>query len=124
MDTQKASTKRRLRRKFHIRKRVFGTIEKPRLTVFRSSKHIYCQLIDDVAGRTLISASTQVKLVSGALGESGGGNRKAAVEVGKLLAERAKGAGITKVVFDRNGYKYQGRLAALAQAAREGGLKF
>jgi large subunit ribosomal protein L18 len=123
MNKQKAINKRRTRRKLHIRKRVFGSPEKPRLSVYRSNKHIYAQLIDDFSGATLASASTFSKEVSGALGDSPGGGRKAAVEVGKLIADRAKGAGVERVVFDRNGYRFQGRVAELANAAREGGLK-
>jgi len=124
MNKQKAINKRRARRKHHIRKKVFGSAGKPRLSVFRSNKHIYCQLIDDFAGATLASASTMSKEVCGTLGDASGGGRAAAVEVGKLIAERAKSAGVAQVVFDRNGYRFQGRVAELAKAARDGGLKF
>jgi len=110
----------RLRRKKHIRKKVHGTPERPRLCVFRSTKHIYAQIIDDESGRTLVSASS----LTADFGEEGGGNRKAAKAVGKRIAERAKEADITRVVFDRNGYLYHGRVAALADAAREAGLAF
>ena len=110
--------KARLRRKRHIRKVVSGTAERPRLTVFRSAKHIYAQLVDDVAGRTLCAASSLA--VEGVTG----GNREGAKAVGTALAAAAKAANIESVVFDRNGFKYHGRVAALADAAREGGLKF
>ena len=109
----------RSRRKLGIRKRVIGTPEKPRLTVYRSLSHIYAQIIDDLNGKTLASASSvQEKL------EKAGGNKDSAAKVGKALADRAKAAGVTEVAFDRNGFKYHGRLKALADAAREGGLKF
>ena len=109
-------SKRRLRRKRAIRKNVFGTSERPRLTVFRSNTQIYAQIIDDVAGTTLASASS-VKLSKGSDTESAG-------EVGKTLAEKAKSAGIERVAFDRAGYRFHGRVKALAEAAREGGLSF
>ena len=124
MNNQKASNQKRLRRKRHIRKNVHGGAERPRLSVFRSNKHIYCQVVDDFQGKTLASASTLVKDVQSDLGGSGGGNKAAAAKVGKLIAERAKAAGIAKVVFDRNGYKFHGRVKELAQAARENGLSF
>ena len=105
-----------------VRTKVSGTPKRPRLCVFRSSKHIYAQVIDDLAGRTLASASsldeearTQVK---------GGGNVAAAKVIGKLIAQRTLAAGVQQVVFDRGGYKYHGRVEALANAAREAGLKF
>ncbi len=106
-----------------------GTTERPRLTVFRSSKHIYAQLIDDLRGVTLAAASSLVADVKGALPESKtqqpyGGNVKSAAAVGKVLAERAKAAGISKAAFDRGHYRYHGRVKALADAAREGGLQF
>lgn len=107
----------RYRRKKHIRKAVHGTGDKPRLSVFRSAKHIYAQLIDDETHRTLAMASS---LKTG----SSGGNRDGAREVGRLIAEAAKAQNITTVVFDRNGYLYHGRVAALADAAREAGLQF
>lgn len=111
----------RLRRKKSIRKTLSGTPERPRLTVFRSARHIYVQVIDDLNGKTLASASSlKESLPEGA----NGGNRGGAAAIGKLLAERAKAAGIGSVVFDRNGYLYHGRLAALADAAREAGLDF
>ena len=118
MNAQKLKTLRRSRRKTGIRKGVFGSATKPRLSVFRSSKHIYAQLIDDFEGKTLVSASTmQAKVASG-------GNVEAAKQVGTKIAEQAKAAGIESVAFDRNGFKYHGRVKALADAAREGGLKF
>lgn len=108
---------RRNRRKIGIRKRLTGTASRPRLTIYRSLLHVYVQLVDDLTGRTLASASSvQAKIA--------GGNKSAAVEVGKLIAERAKAAGITEVAFDRNGFRYHGRVKALADAAREAGLKF
>lgn len=109
---------RRARRCLGIRKRLVGTSERPRLSISRSLKHVYAQIIDDMAGRTLVSASTvEAKIAKG-------GNRQAAQTVGKLLAEKAKAAGITAIAFDRRGYKYHGRVKALADAAREAGLKF
>lgn len=110
----------RLRRKKHIRKKLEGTAERPRLSVFRSAKHIYGQLIDDETGRTLASASSMSKELEG----TAGGNKDGAAAVGKLLAAKAKEANITQVVFDRNGYLYHGRVAALATACREAGLEF
>ncbi len=107
----------RARRKKHIRKVVHGTAARPRMSIFRSAKHIYAQIIDDETGNTLASASSLKTDVSG-------GNREGAAGVGKLIAERAQAAKIDTVVFDRNGYLYHGRIAALADAAREGGLKF
>ena len=103
-----------------IRKRVRGEAERPRLAVFRSLKHIYAQVIDDVAGRTLAAASTRDK----DLGKAYGGNIEAAKEIGRLVGERAKAAGVTAVVFDRGGNRYHGRIKALADAAREAGLDF
>jgi len=107
------------RRHRRVRKRVIGTAERPRLTVFRSNKHISAQIIDDTAGRTLVSASTlEAPLRTGATG-----NTAAAAEIGKLVANRAKEHGVTKVVFDRGPARYHGRVAALAEAAREAGLE-
>jgi large subunit ribosomal protein L18 len=111
---------RRLRIKLRIRKVVKGSQERPRLTVFRSSKQIYVQLIDDQAGKTLAAASSGEK---GILEQKGTKTEKAKM-VGQLIAERAKELNIDSVVFDRNGYLYHGRVKALAEAAREGGLKF
>ncbi len=106
----------------HIRKKITGTKERPRLCVFRSLKHIYAQVIDDVQGVTLASASTLDPALKGSVGY--GGNVEAAKLIGKLVGERAKESGIEKVVFDRNGYLYHGRIKALADAAREAGLDF
>jgi large subunit ribosomal protein L18 len=110
----------RQRRHRRVRKNVAGTPERPRLAVFRSNKHISAQVIDDLSGRTLAAAST----VEADLRKGGTGNREAATKVGKLLADRAKAAGVTKVVFDRGGFSYHGRVAAVADAAREAGLEF
>ncbi len=122
MDHQKLKHVRRLRRRHHVRRSIVGTSERPRLTVFRSSKHIYAQLIDDLSGATLATASSK----SAELKESVkyGGNIKAAAAVGKQLAQNAKSKGINKAAFDRGHYKYHGRVKALADAAREGGLQF
>ena len=103
-----------------IRVKIKGTPERPRLAVYRSVKHIYVQIIDDANGRTLVSASTCDQALRGGTG----GNIAAAKEVGKLIAERAKEKGITRVVFDRGGYIYHGRVRSLAEAAREAGLEF
>ncbi|MCD4825407.1 MAG: 50S ribosomal protein L18 [Phycisphaerae bacterium] len=111
------------RRKKHIRKTVSGTDTRPRLTVFRSHKNIYAQIIDDEAGKTLIAASTQEKAVSEKVGGSAG-NSAAAGVVGEFLANKAVEKGIKQVVFDRNGYPYHGRVRELAEAARKGGLEF
>ena len=112
------------RRRVHerVRTRVSGTPERPRLCVYRSLGNIYAQVIDDHAGKTLVSASSMDKDTKKNL--KGGGNVAAAKVIGKAIAERAKAAGISKVVFDRGGYKYHGRVKALADAAREAGLQF
>jgi len=111
----------RQHRHFRVRKRAIGTAERPRLNVYRSNLHIYAQVIDDAKGHTLAFASTlDVSLKDAKDGASVGG----AVAVGRLVAERAKAAGVDKVVFDRGGYLYHGRIKALADAAREGGLDF
>ncbi len=107
---------RRERRRIGIRKHLFGTPQRPRLSVFRSSKHIYAQIIDDLHGKTLV-ATGSAKLDKG-------GNKSSAAEVGKDLAQKAVAAGITAVAFDRGGFRYHGRVKALADAAREAGLKF
>ena len=109
----------RLHRHVRVRAKISGTPERPRLNVFRSNANIYAQIIDDVAGVTLVSASTLDKGLEGAAG-----NKEAARKVGKILAERAKDKGIETVVFDRGGYVYHGRVQELAEGAREGGLKF
>jgi len=119
MNHQKAKQQQQLRRRRHVRLRIVGTAQRPRLCVFRSSKHIYAQLIDDEHGVTLATVSS--------LAEEGlpyGGNTKAAGVVGKKVAEVAKEKGIIKVAFDRGHYRYHGRVKALADAAREGGLQF
>ncbi|MGI9600318.1 MAG: 50S ribosomal protein L18 [Acidimicrobiales bacterium] len=118
-DQSKYRREQRLRRHRRVRKKVAGSASRPRLAVYRSNKHISAQVIDDLAGTTLVSASTlETDLRSGATS-----NKQAATAVGTLLAERAKGAGINQVVFDRGGYRYHGRVAALADAAREAGLE-
>jgi large subunit ribosomal protein L18 len=118
--TTSRTTALRVRRHKRVRKQISGTPERPRLAVFRSARHIGAQVIDDTSGRTLASAAT----VESALRSSGGGNVPAAEAVGRLVAERAKQAGVTRVVFDRGGFRYHGRVAALADAARAAGLEF
>lgn len=113
------SNKSRLKRHRRVRAKISGTAQRPRLNVFRSSKHIYAQLIDDITGATLAAASTLDKEFEGE-----GGNKDAAKKIGELLAKRATGKGIETVVFDRSGYIYHGRVKELAEGAREGGLKF
>lgn len=113
----------RKRRHERVRKTVSGTPARPRLNVFRSLSHIYAQVIDDTTGHTLVSASSLEKEIS-SLNGSETTKTKRAMAVGKLVAERALAAGITEVVFDRGGYKYHGRVKALADASREAGLKF
>lgn len=117
-------TKRQLRKRRHlrIRKKVFGTPDRPRLSVYGSLNHMYAQIIDDTKGVTLVAASTLDKELKGKY--SHGGNVEAARMVGELIARRAVEKGIKKVVFDRGGFKYHGRVKALAEAAREGGLEF
>ena len=122
MKKQKLANKQRWRRTKRVRKSINGTAEAPRLSVNRSNKHLYCQLIDDEAGRTICSASTRDKSLADKV--SYGGNCEAAKIVGTALAERAKEAGVTEAKFDRGSYKYHGRVAELANAAREAGLKF
>jgi large subunit ribosomal protein L18 len=118
--TQKAA--RLERRKFRTRKKIFGSPDRPRLAVFRSDKHIYAQIIDDFAGRTLAAvASTHGDT---RVGLKNGGNVAAAKAIGKAIAAKAKAIGVTNVAFDRGGRQYHGRIKALADAAREGGLKF
>lgn len=113
--------KNKVRKKRHarVRTKINGTAERPRLNVYRSNKNIYAQIIDDVAGHTLVSASTLEKEFEGT-----GNNKEAAAKVGELLAKRAVEKNITSVVFDRGGYLYHGRVKALAEAARENGLQF
>lgn len=114
--------KARIRRKYRVRKSILGTSERPRLSVFRSTRHIYVQIIDDLAGVTLASASTRSKNLRSDL--SMGGNRKAAEAVGVAIAKQAMSVGIKCVSFDRNRYRYHGRVKALADAARKTGLAF
>lgn len=109
----------RLKRHARVRKKISGTAARPRLNVFRSAKHIYAQLIDDVAGVTLASASSMEKGFEGF-----GGNKEAAKKVGMAIAQKAREKGISEIVFDRSGYIYHGRVKELAEGAREGGLKF
>ena len=117
------SNKNQTRKQRHVRvrKRVFGSVERPRLNVYRSNLHIYAQVVDDAKGHTLAAASSLDASLKDA---KNGGNVEGAQAVGRLVAERAKAAGIDKVVFDRGGYLYHGRIKALAEAAREGGLEF
>ena len=122
MIKKESKNERRLRRHKRIRKKVFGTPERPRLCVFRSNKHIYAQIIDDTIGHTLVSASTVDPELREKLQKTW--NKEAAREVGKLIAKRALEKGIKKVVFDRGGYRYHGRVKELAEGAREGGLEF
>lgn len=122
MNKQKFIQKQRTRRSNHVRRKARGSAERPRLTVFRSNNHIYCQIVDDTAGRTLVAASTRDKDLRDTL--SATGNTDAAASVGKVIAERALAAGVKEVCFDRGHLRYNGRVAALAAAAREGGLDF
>jgi len=121
----KTSEDRRHRIKLRLRKRMIGTEQRPRLTVFRSLSHIYVQVIDDMTGQTLVAASSVESSIKGALpGKARGSNRAGAQAIGKLVAERALAKGIKRVVFDRNGFLYHGRIRAVAEAAREAGLEF
>ena len=122
MNHERAILKQRKRRTFRVRKRIRGTAARPRLTVFRSHKHLYAQVIDDGDGRTLAAASTVDKDLRGDV--KYGGNKGAAAAIGKAIAERAVAAGITQVAFDRGACQYHGRVAALADAARQAGLSF
>ena len=122
MKISKRIGKQRQNRAWRVRKTVRGSSARPRLTVFRSNKHIYAQIIDDQIGNSLVSASTAEKDVCGE--KENGGNKAAAIKVGKALAARALEKGIKAVAFDRGRYRYHGRIAALADAAREGGLNF
>ena len=119
LTTKELFGRRARRTRYQLRKRAKG---RPRLTVFRSGLHIYAQVIDDNQGKTLAAASSVEKDMREKLKK--GGNKEAAAEIGKLIAERAKKAGVTEVVFDRGGYAFHGRVKALADAAREGGLSF
>jgi large subunit ribosomal protein L18 len=121
----KTKDDRRQRIKFRIRKRMRGTPERPRLSVFRSVSHIYVQVIDDMAGTTVASASSVEPTVTGKMEkDTRAGTRKGAELVGKTIAERLKEKGITRVIFDRNGFLYHGRVRAVAEAARQAGLEF
>jgi len=122
MNHERAIRKQKQRRRWRVRKAIRGTAVRPRLSVFRSHKHIYAQLIDDLGGKTLAAASTAESELKGEVGY--GGNKTAATAVGKAIAERAKAAGISQAALDRGHAKYHGRVAALADAAREGGLEF
>lgn len=119
----KKKTNSRLRSKIKIKKRITGTAEKPRLTVYRSLNNIYAQIIDDLSGKTIVSASSLSKEAADEIKNVKGKSAKSKA-VGKLLAQKAKEKNIQAVVFDRNGYKYHGRVQAVAEGAREGGLKF
>jgi len=123
MIIRKDRAKARVKRQLRVRKTVHGTPERPRLNVYRSNQNVYAQVIDDTVGKTLASASTLDPEVKGRL-EGNGGNAAAAKIVGEVIAKRALAAGVSKVVFDRAGYLYHGRVAALAEAAREAGLEF
>ena len=119
MVSKKDSNQARLRRHTRVRGKITGTVQRPRLNVYRSLNHIYAQIIDDVKGVTLVAASSVEKDFGMA-----GGNKEAAKKVGEMIAKRAAEKGITEVVFDRGGYVYHGRVKELAEGAREGGLKF
>lgn len=123
MKKDREKAEHRHRRHLRLRQRVSGTAERPRLSVFRSNKYLYAQVIDDAKGSTLAAASTLQKPISGSLGGKCA-NLAAAKLLGKTIAERAKEKGISKVCFDRGGYRYHGRIKALADAAREAGLEF
>ena len=121
----KTKDDRRVRIAMRLRKRISGSTERPRLSVFRSVAHIYAQVIDDGTGQTLVAASTVEPAVKATFAKDvRGGNAKGATAIGKTIAERAKAKGITRVVFDRNGFLYHGRIRAVADAAREAGLEF
>lgn len=122
MNRIKEKLRKRIRRHNRVRRTVIGTSERPRLSVYRSLKNIYCQIINDIEGRTLASASTKSPDIRSQI--TYGGNIKAAEIVGKKIAEEARNNGITKVVFDKGGYKYHGRLKALAESARKHNLNF
>lgn len=122
MDHARTILRQRIRRRHRVRRFIRGTAERPRLSVFRAHKHIYVQVIDDSTGRTLAAASTMDKALRGGVGF--GGNKDAAAAIGRAIAERAQAAGVKKVCFDRGECRYHGRVAALADAAREAGLEF
>ena len=122
MKHERAIARQRIRRRFRVRNHLKRNTTRPRLCVFRSLQHMYVQVIDDQTGRTLASASTADKALRGEI--SYGGNREAAKRIGQEIAQRSLAAGVTEVAFDRREYRYHGRIAALADAAREAGLKF
>jgi large subunit ribosomal protein L18 len=122
MDHARTILRQRIRRRHRVRKPLRGTAERPRLSVFRTSKHIYAQVIDDTAGKTLAAASSVDREIRGSV--ASGGNKQAAEAIGRAVAERARAAGVTQVCFDRGSFKYHGRVAALADAARAAGLEF
>jgi large subunit ribosomal protein L18 len=122
MDHARTILRQRIRRRNRVRRFIRGTAERPRLSVFRAHKHIYAQIIDDASGRTLASASTMEKQLRAAI--AFGGNKDAAAAIGRTVAERAQAAGVKKVCFDRGEFRYHGRVAALAEAARAAGLEF
>jgi large subunit ribosomal protein L18 len=122
MDRNKVKTAGRTKRRIRIRKKVLGTSQRPRLSVFRSARHIYAQVIDDLSGKTLASASTRDTLVVEQLTKTG--NKAGATAVGTAIAQRARALHVDKVVFDRGGYRYHGRVRELADAARKAGLSF
>jgi large subunit ribosomal protein L18 len=122
MDHARTILRQRLRRRHRVRRHIRGTAERPRLSVFRTHKHIYAQVIDDSTGRTLASASSMDKQIRSTVGF--GGNKQAAEAIGRAVAERAQAAGVKHVCFDRGEFRYHGRVAALADAARAAGLEF
>ena len=122
MDHSRTILRQRQRRQYRVRRSIRGTTERPRLSVFRTHKHIYAQVIDDASGKTLASASSRDREIRDAV--AFGGNKQAAEAIGRAVAERAKAAGVTQVCFDRGEFKYHGRVAALADAARAAGLEF
>ncbi|MEI6657308.1 MAG: 50S ribosomal protein L18 [Planctomycetota bacterium] len=122
MDHSRSILRQRQRRRFRVRRSIRGTTDRPRLTIFRTHKHIYAQVVDDSTGRTLASASSMDKALRDGLGF--GGNKQAAEAIGKAVAERAKAAGVSQVCFDRGSFRYHGRVAVLAEAARAAGLQF
>jgi large subunit ribosomal protein L18 len=122
MDHARTILRQRIRRRRRVRKPLRGTAERPRLSVFRTAKHIYAQVINDAAGKTLAAASSVDREIRGSVGF--GGNKQAAEAIGRAVAERARAAGVKQVCFDRGSFKYHGRVAALADAARAAGLEF
>ena len=127
MDSKQKQTNRAMRHR-RVRSRIVGTKERPRVSVFKSNKHIFVQLIDDESGKTILSSNASVGVPTGTSGKSKGKSQitksKEAAEIGKIVAEKAKAVGMSEVVFDRGGYKYHGRVKAVAEGLRAGGLKF